>query len=113
MSKELHRLAQGEEGTTIATNTILFLSHDKIRRIPKDSTITYGQIGNDHLPQTDDPNRACINVGGNLINYPYELMTRMANMVSSKIMQNSITSMPNAKFGSADIKNVYLKTPLD
>ncbi len=28
-------------------------------------------------------------------------------------MWNSVISMPNAKFGSADIKNMYLKTPLD
>jgi hypothetical protein len=34
-------------------------------------------------------------------------------MVSSKIMWNSIISMPNAKFGGADIKNMYLKTPLN
>jgi hypothetical protein len=37
----------------------------------------------------------------------------MANMVSSKIMWNSVISMPNAKFGSADIKNMYLMTHLD
>ena len=37
----------------------------------------------------------------------------MADIVSSKIMWNSVISMPNAKFGSADIKNMYLKTPLD
>ena len=40
MSKELHRLAQGKEGVTIGTNTIFFLSHDKIRRIPKDCVVT-------------------------------------------------------------------------
>jgi hypothetical protein len=54
-----------------------------------------------------------ITVGGNLTNYPYELTTWTANMVSSKIMWNSIISMPNAGFGGADIKNMYLKTPLN
>ncbi len=34
-------------------------------------------------------------------------------MVSFKIMWNSIISMANTKFGSADIKNMYLETPLD
>jgi hypothetical protein len=34
-------------------------------------------------------------------------------MVSSKIMWNSIISMPNAKFGGANIKNMYLKSPLN
>ncbi len=34
-------------------------------------------------------------------------------MVSLKIMWNSIISTSNAKFGGADIKNMYLKTSLD
>jgi hypothetical protein len=66
-----------------------------------------------HRPQKDDPNRIHITVGSNLINYPYELTTRMADMVSAKIMWNSMVSNPGAKFGGADIKNMYLKTPLN
>jgi hypothetical protein len=54
-----------------------------------------------------------ITIGGNLINYPYELTTQTADMVSSKIMWNSVISMPNTKFGGADIKNLYLETPLN
>jgi hypothetical protein len=54
-----------------------------------------------------------ITVGGNLIEYPYKLTTQTADMVSSKIMWNSIISMANAKFGGMDIKNMYLETPLD
>jgi hypothetical protein len=34
-------------------------------------------------------------------------------MVSSKIIRKSIISTPSAKFGGADIKNMYLETPLD
>ncbi len=34
-------------------------------------------------------------------------------MVSFKIMWNSIISMPNAKVGSAEMKNMYLEAPLD
>ncbi len=75
MSKELHRLAQGKEGTTVGTNTIFFLSHDKTRRIPKDCTVPYARIVIDHCPQKDDPNHVHIIVGGNLIDYPYELTT--------------------------------------
>jgi hypothetical protein len=113
MSKELHRLAQGKEGTTVATNTIFFLSHYEIRHIPKDRTVTYTCIVIDHWPQKDDHNRICITVSRNLIDYPYKLTTWTADMVSSKIMWNSIISTPNAKFGSANIKNMYLKTRLD
>jgi len=34
-------------------------------------------------------------------------------MVSSKILWNSVISTKNARFASADIKNMYLKIPLD
>jgi hypothetical protein len=113
MSKEFHRLAQGKVGTTVGTNTIFFLSPDKIRHIPKDRTVTYARIVIDHRPQKDDPNRVHITVGGNLIDYPYKLTKQTANMVPSKIMWNSVIRMVNAKFGGADIKNMYLETPLD
>ncbi len=93
----------------VGTNTIFFLSHDKIRCIPKDPTVTYERIVIDHWPQNDDPNHVHITVSGNSIEYPYELTTRTANMVSSKIMWNSIISTPDAKFSDADIKNMYLK----
>ncbi len=52
-------------------------------------------------------------MGGNLIKYPFELTTRTADMLSSKIMWNSVISTPDAQFTGAAIKNMYLKTPLD
>ncbi len=67
----------------------------------------------DHHPQKKDPNRICITVGGNLVNYPFELTTCTADMVSSKILWNSVISTKDACFAGADIKNMYLKTPLD
>jgi hypothetical protein len=102
-----------QRSVTIGTNTIFFLSHDKIRRIPKDRVVTYTRIVIDHRPQKDDPNCVRITVGGNLIDYPYELTTRTADMVSAKIMWNSVVSTLGAKFGGAGIKNMYLKTPLN
>jgi hypothetical protein len=114
MSKELHHLAQGKEGVTVGASTIFYLTHDEIRRrIPKDCTVTYARIVINHCPQKDDPNQVHITVGSNLINYPYKLTTRTANMVSAKIMWNSVISTPGAKFGGKDIKNMYLKTPLN
>ncbi len=55
----------------------------------------------------------CITVGGNLINYPYKLTTRTADMVSTKIMWNIVVSTPGTKFGGANINNMYLETPLN
>jgi hypothetical protein len=113
MSKELHCLAQGCTGIIKGTNTIFFLLHAVICNIPSDRTVTYTRLVIDHHPQKEDPNRVRITVGGNLIDYPFELTTRTANMVSSEILWNSVISTKDACFASADIKNVYLEIPLD
>jgi hypothetical protein len=113
MSKELHPLAQGKPGVTKATNTIYFLSHDEIRHIPKDQTVMYARIVINHWPQKEDPNRVRITIGGNLINYPFELTTCTTDMVSSNLLWNSTISMTGACFAGANIKNMYLETPLD
>ena len=113
MSKELHRLAQGKAGITKGTNTVFFMSHNEIRAIPSDRTVTYARVVIDHRPQKEDPNRVRITVGGNLINYPFELTTRTTDMVSSKILWNSTISTKGARFAGADIANMYLETPLD
>jgi hypothetical protein len=113
MSKELHQLAQGCHGVTKGTNTIFFLSDAEIRLIPKDMTVTYACIVIDHCPQKEDPNHVQITVGGNLINYPFKLTTCTADMVSSNIVWNSVISTPDARFAGADIKNIYLETPLE
>ena len=112
MCKELGRLAQGY-GETAGTNTIRFLTHEEIRCIPKDRTITYARIVVDYRPQKADPNRVRITVGGNLIDYPFELTTRTADLTTTKIMWNSVISTPGAKYATADIGNMYLETPLD
>jgi hypothetical protein len=113
MSKKLHHLAQGKEGVTVGTNTIFYLTHDERRRIPKDRTVTYAQIVINHRPKKDDPNQVRITVSGNLIDYPYKLTTQTVAMVAAKIIWNSAISTPGAKFGGANIKNMYLETFLD
>jgi hypothetical protein len=113
MSKELHRLAQGKPGITKATNTIFFLSHNEIRHIPKDQTVTYARTVIDHWPQKEDPNCVRITINENLINYPFELTKHTIDMVSSKLLWNSTISMPGAPFAGANIKNMYLDTPLN
>ena len=112
--KELGGLAQGDNKTGAAgTNTVFFLSHDEIRNIPKDRTVTYARVVVDYRPQKEDPNRVRITVGGNLINYPGELTTRTADLVTSKILWNSVVSTPNARYVTADLKLFYLTAPMD
>jgi hypothetical protein len=52
-------------------------------------------------------------VGGNLIEYPYELTTRTADLTTSKVMWNSVISTPGSRYICADVKHFYLETPLD
>jgi hypothetical protein len=112
--KELGSLAQGDNKTGAAgTDTVFFMNHDEIKNIPKDRTVTYARVVVDYRPQKQDPNRVRITVGGNLIDYPGELTTRTADLVTSKILWNSIVSTPDARYVTADLKLFYLTAPMD
>ncbi len=54
-----------------------------------------------------------ITMGGNLVNYPNDCGTPTADLLTVKLMFNSIISTPNAKFMTIDIKDYYLMTPMD
>ena len=112
MCKELGNISQGF-GKQEGTNTVKFLTHEEIKKIPPGRTVTYARIVIDYRPQKDDPNRVRITVGGNLIDYPDELTTRTADLTTTKLLWNSVISTPEAKYMCADIKSFYLETPLD
>jgi hypothetical protein len=52
-------------------------------------------------------------MGGNLINYPGDCGTPTVDLLTVKLMFNSIISMPSAKFMTIDIKDFYLMNPMD
>jgi len=108
MCIELGRLTQGYKDTK-GTNTMRFLSLNEIPDIPWDRVVTYARIVVDYRHQKADPNRVCITVGGNLIEYPYELTTRTADLTTSKVMWNSVISTPGSRYICADVKNFILK----
>ncbi len=60
-----------------------------------------------------NPNRVCVTVGSNLLNYIFELTMRVTDMVSSTLLWNSRISTKRAHFAGVNIKNMYLDTPLD
>jgi hypothetical protein len=68
------------------------MTHAEILLIPADQTITYARVVVDFCPQKIDPHPIWITAGGNLINYPGELMTQTANLTTSKLMWNSVLS---------------------
>ncbi len=89
------------------------MTHDEVKHIPKNQTVTYARVVVDFHPQKADPHRIQITVGGNLINYPGKLSTCTADLTTSKLMWNSVFSTEGAKYMYLDIKNFYLSAPLD
>ena len=71
---------------TKGTQTIHYMTDEEIKCILGDRTVTYACIVVDFRPQKTDPNRVRITVGGNLIDYPYELTTRTTDLTTSKLM---------------------------
>jgi hypothetical protein len=112
--KDFGGMAQGDNKTgQKGTNSIFVVTHDEIQTIPKNQTVTYARVVVDFRPQKADPHCIRITAGGNLINCPGELLTRTADLTTSKIMWNSILSTAGAKYMCLDIKNFYLMAPLD
>ena len=105
MCYELGRLSQGFGGRKDGTNTCFFMTHDEIRRIPKDRTVTYARIVVDFRDQKADPYRVRVTAGGNLITFPGELTKRTADITTSKLLWNSVISTKDAKYMCADCAN--------
>ena len=102
--KEIRRLA-----TT--TETISFISKTDIPQDRKGDE-TYGRIVCVYREGKKDKYRTRITIGGNLINFPGNCGTPTADLLTVKLLFNSIISTPNAKFMSIDIKDFYLCTPM-
>eukprot|EP00957_Ditylum_brightwellii_P128272 9783463-Ditylum_brightwellii.AAC.1 len=54
---------------------VFFLGLEQIKCISPDRMVTHAQLSVDYWLQKEDPNGAHIIVGGNLINYPYNVST--------------------------------------
>lgn len=106
------QLSQGLRGNVEGTNPLFYIKHENI---PPDcrKDIIYARICINHRPEKADPNHCKISVGGNLIKYPGDVGTRTADMLTVKLLFNSIISTPGAKFMSLDVYNFYPMTPMD
>ena len=61
--KELGTLSQGCKVVVKGTDTLFLMSHDEIRDITPDKTVTYAQIVVDYRPQKANPNHVRLTVG--------------------------------------------------
>eukprot|EP00804_Cyclotella_cryptica_P002793 CCRYP_009348-RA/>CCRYP_009348-RA protein AED:0.05 eAED:0.04 QI:0/0/0/1/1/1/3/0/1214 len=62
--------------------------------------------------EKEDPYRIRLTVGGNRITYPGDCGTPTADMLTTKILLNSVISTIGARFMTIDIKDFYLNTPM-
>ncbi len=112
--KDFGGMAQGDNKMgQKGTNSIFVMTHDEIRLIPANQTVTYARVVVNFCPQKLDPHCIRITAKGNLINYPGKLTTRTADLTTSKLMWNSVLSTEGAKYMCLDIKNFYLTATLD
>ena len=111
MGKEVGRLAQGLKGRVEGTNTIFFIDKSEI---PNDRLrdCTYVRICANYRPEKDDPHRVRMTMGGDRVNCPDDCGTPTADLLTVKLLLNSVVSTPGAKFFTMDIKDFYLNTPL-
>ena len=73
--------------------------------------VTYGQVVVAYRPEKPDPYQTRIAVGGNLIAYPGDCVTLTVDLLTVKLLLNSIISTPGTKFMTIEKKDFYLNTP--
>jgi hypothetical protein len=94
------------------TKTIAFMEKQQIPQARR-KDITYGRIVSVYCSEKKDPYCMRITMGRNLVNCPDNCGTPTADLLTIKLMFNSIISTPNAKFMTIDIKDFYLITSMD
>eukprot|EP00804_Cyclotella_cryptica_P012262 CCRYP_013844-RA/>CCRYP_013844-RA protein AED:0.25 eAED:0.25 QI:0/0/0/1/0/0/2/0/707 len=110
MENEVHKaLAVLDKSTGYRHHSI----HPQVRHSPgPPKDVTYGRFVCTVRPKKAEPNRTRFTVGGDRINYSGEVATPTAEMLTAKLLFNSVISTPGAKFMTMDISNFYLMTPL-
>ncbi len=98
-------------GLATTTEIIVFINKTDIPQDRKGDK-TYGQIVCVYREGKKDKYCTRITVGSNLINYPGDCGTPTADLLTVKLLFNSIISTLNAKFMSIDIKDFHLCTPM-
>jgi hypothetical protein len=62
--------------------------------------------------KTNEPNQTRLVAGGDRVHYPFDAGTPTANLLTLKLLINSVISTSGARFFTMDIKNFYLCTPM-
>ncbi len=109
---ELRHLTQGMPSQAKGTDTIFFIPW---HMVPKERAkdVIYSLITCLIRPEKiEEPNRTRLVAGGDRVHYPFGVGTPTANLLTVKLLINSVISTPGARFFMMDIKNFYLCMPL-
>eukprot|EP00957_Ditylum_brightwellii_P042788 3239997-Ditylum_brightwellii.AAC.1 len=66
--------------------------------MPTGRKTTYGRIVCDYRLQKEDPNRVQLTVGGISVEYPFDVSTSTADLVTAKLLMSFVVSTEGAKF---------------
>ena len=84
------------------TDTIFFVDYDNIpSECRKDITYAHNMV--DYCSQIDEPNRTQWTFGGNLIEYPGDVISPTSGTTIDKIACNSVVSTPKANYMCIDM----------
>ena len=99
-------------GQNVGTNTIFFIRKSEI---PPErwKDVSYTRIVCDVRPQKAEQNRTRLTYGGSNLEAPVDCGTPTADLLTVKMLLNSVISTKGARFMCLDIKDFYLNTPLD
>ena len=76
-------------------------------------TVTYGIILAEIRQQKAETHSTSLTLGGNLINLPGDVTTPTSDIITAKLVFNSVLSTKNVKFMCEDIASLYLNKPMD
>ena len=99
-------------GRTDGTNTMLFIDKSQV---PSDrwKDMTNIRLVCNVRPQKSEVNRTRCTVDGSRTNFVGNVSTPTANLLTVKLLLNSIISTPGARFLGLDLKDFYLNTPME
>ena len=109
--KELGQLSKGMTGLVKGTDIIFFINKADVTTAHW-RDVTYGHIMFNYRREKSDTYRMRFTFGGNRVNYPHECGTPTIDLLTVKILLNSIVSTPGSKFMTIDIRYWYLNTPM-
>ena len=74
--------------------------------------VTYGRVVVNYRPKKDDLYCTHLTVGVDRVHHPGDCGTPTVDLLTVKLLLNSLISSANAKFMTIDINDFYLNTPM-